>query len=98
MSSAEYPESLELVVAEDGSGVVSALQLSRLGISPGARLKVVLVDGTEIPRRPRRSVRGVLVGTAPVPSWSEFEDASRAATADVEARYETGGRWASENP
>ena len=98
MSSAEHPEPLELVVIEDGSGVVSALQLSRLGISPGAHLKVVLVDGTETPRRPRRSVRGVLAGTAPVPSWGEFEAASRAATADVEMRYQAGGRWASENP
>ena len=87
-----------MIVTADGNGVVSTLQLSRLGINPGAHLKVVLVDGTEIPRRPRRSVRGVLAGTAPVPSWSEFEDASRAAAADVEARYETGGRWASENP
>lgn len=32
-------------------------------------------------------MRGVLAGTARVPSWSEFEEASGAATADVEARY-----------
>lgn len=98
MSSAEHPEPLELVVAEDGSGVVSALQLSRLGISPGDHLKVVLVDRTATPRRPRRSVRGALAGSAPVPPWSEFEKASRAATVDVEARYQPGGRWASESP
>jgi hypothetical protein len=98
VSSAERPEPLELVVVEDGSGVVSALQLSRLGISPGAHLKVVPVDGTETPRRPRRSVRGALAGTAAVPSWVEFEEASRAAIEDVEARYQPEGRWASENP
>lgn len=95
MSTAEHPEPFELVVAEDGSGVVSAQELSRRGIYPGAHLKVVPVDETEAPRRPRRSVRGALAGTAAVPGWADFEEASRGAAEDVDARYQPGGRWAS---
>lgn len=97
VSFAEQPEPLELVVAPDGSGVVAADELARLGLGPGMHLKVVPVSETEPVRPARRSVRGILTGTAAVPSWADFEQASQTAIADVEARYGPGGRWAADN-
>jgi hypothetical protein len=93
MSSPEqHSEPLDLVVAADGSGVVDAHQLARLGVAPGAHLSVVPVDTPSSPTR-RRSLRGSLAHLGLGPSWEDFEAASEVATRDNEARYGPGGRW-----
>lgn len=94
MSNAEHkPEALDLVVRADGTGVVDAAQLARLGVTPGTHLAVV-PTGIPVGRdRKRRSVRGALAHLGPAPSWEDFEAASEAAVSDHEARYGPGGRW-----
>jgi len=94
MTTAEQPpESLDLVVGADGSGVVDAVQLARLGVTPGTHLAVVPTGAAVRRRRDRRSVRGALAHLGPAPSWEDFETASRAAVNDHDARYGPGGRW-----
>ena len=98
MSSHEqHSEPLDMVVAADGSGVVDAHQLARLGVAPGAHLSVVPVDTPSSPTR-RRSLRGSLAHLGPDPSWEDFEAASEVATRDHEARYGPGGRWDPSTP
>ncbi|RBY79764.1 hypothetical protein DQ238_08925 [Geodermatophilus sp. TF02-6] len=93
MSSAErQPEVLDLVVGADGSGVVDAAQLARLGVEPGTQLSVVPVGPARAAER-RRSVRGALVGSGPAPSTEDFEAASDAAARDSADRYREGGAW-----
>ena len=93
MSTAEHPpEALDLVVGADGSGIVDAAQLARLGVTPGTHLAVV-PTGAVGPTRKRRSVRGALAHLGPTPSWEDFETASEAAVSDHEARYGPDGRW-----
>jgi|tagenome__1003787_1003787.scaffolds.fasta_scaffold20976968_4 hypothetical protein len=93
MSSAEqHPEALDLVINADGSGVVDASQLARLGLQPGTHLRVV-ADQVPPPQERRRNLFGVLANTGPVPTWEDFEAASEAVTRDLEARYRDGGPW-----
>lgn len=93
MSSAEQqPEALDLVVGVDGSGVVDAAQLARLGVEPGAHLSVVPIGPARTPGR-RRSLRGALAGSGPAPSPEDFEVASQTAARDSADRYRDGGAW-----
>lgn len=93
MASAEQqPEVLDLVVGADGSGVIDATQLARLGVKPGTHLSVVPVARTPAGER-RRSVRGALAGSGPAPSPDDFEAASSAAARDSADRYRNGGAW-----
>jgi hypothetical protein len=76
MGTAKIAEGVELVVAEDGS--IPAEQLSRLGLGPGARIRVVEA------RRGDRSRR--LAGSLPrFPdlAWEDFERASELARRDL---------------
>jgi|1185.fasta_scaffold2017589_1 hypothetical protein len=92
MSSAEQqPEALDVVVGADGSGLIDASQLARLGLPPGSHLSVVPGKATA-PEHPRRQLRGALASDSS-PSWEDFEAASEQATGDVEARYQDGGAW-----
>ena len=96
MSTAEHqPEALDLVVGADGSGVVDAAQLARLGVTPGTHLAVVPTGVPVAPQRERRSVRGILAHLGPAPSWADLDAASEAAISDHEARYGPDGRWGS---
>jgi len=75
VSAASEPAGHELVVAPDGS--IPAGQLARLGVAPGARLRVVQTS------QPR-----TLAGSLPeLPdlAWEEFEEASALATHDLTA-------------
>jgi hypothetical protein len=93
MSSAErQSEVLDLVIGADGSGVVDAAQLARLGVKPGTHLSVVPVGPTRAAER-RRSVRGALAGSGPAPSPEDFEAAGHAAARDAANRYRDGGVW-----
>jgi hypothetical protein len=64
MTSAEHhPEPLDLVINADGSGIVDASQLARLGLQPGTHLRVVpdeVTRGVDDQRgaegRPRREL------------------------------------------
>ena len=93
MSSAEQQsEVLDLVIGADGSGVVDAAQLARLGVEPGTHLSVVPVGSARSGKR-RRSVRGALAGSGPAPRPEDFEAASSAAVRDSTDRYRDGGAW-----
>jgi hypothetical protein len=73
VSAASEPVGHDLVVAPDGS--IPADQLARLGVAPGARLRVVQTS------QPR-----TLAGSLPeLPdlTWEEFEEASALATHDL---------------
>lgn len=75
MGTVGEPTSLDLIVAPDGS--IPADQLERLGVSPGAHLRVV-----------QTSQPGTLAGSLPeLPdvTWEEFEQASMLATRDLTA-------------
>jgi hypothetical protein len=76
MSALDDQGSYELVIAPDGS--IPADQLARLGLEPGAHLRVVpakVVNDTE-------SLEGTLT-TFPDVSWEDFERASDLAKADL---------------
>lgn len=85
MSTAETPRaSFEVAVGEDGSIKVPASEVARVGLRPGARLRLVAEPAGPVTRR---SSRGVLAGKLPELSWEDFEAASRDAIADHETRY-----------
>lgn len=93
MSSAEQQsEVLDLLIGADGSGIVDAVQLARLGVKPGTHLSVVPVARTRVAER-RRSVRGALAGSGPTPSAEDFQASSSAAARDSADRYRDGGAW-----
>lgn len=69
----------ELVVAEDGS--IPADELRRLGVRPGAHVRVV---ATSAPIIRRGSLAGSLPELSDVP-WEDFERASEAARRDADA-------------
>ena len=93
MSSAErQSEVLDLVIGADGSGSVDAAQLARLGVEPGTHLSVEPIGPARAAER-RRSVRGALAGSGPVPSPEDFDAASSAAARDAADRYRDGGVW-----
>ena len=93
MSSVErQSEVLDLVVGADGSGVVDAAQLARLGVEPGTHLSVVPIRPSRTAER-RRSVRGALAGSGPAPIPEDFEAASSVAAQDSVDRYRDGGVW-----
>lgn len=75
MSAAE-PQ--ELTVAPDGS--IPAEQLARLGLRPGAHLRVV----PEQPQQ-RRTLRGSLADF-PKLTWDDFERGSQLARSDLDSR------------
>lgn len=66
----------ELVVAPDGS--IPADQLKRLGVAPGAHLRVVETPAS----RPGGSFAGSLPDLAEV-TWEDFERASKLAREDA---------------
>ena len=75
MSAASERIGHDLVVAPDGS--IPAEQLERLGVAPGAHLRVV-----------QTSQPGTIAGSLPdLPdlTWDEFEQASALATGDLTA-------------
>jgi hypothetical protein len=79
MGTATGAEGAELVVAEDGS--IPADQIARLGLRPGARLRVVQARRADHSRR--------LAGTLPgVPdlAWEDFERASELTRRDISER------------
>ncbi len=77
MSTADAHEGHELIVAEDGS--IRAEDLARLGLAPGAHLRV-------LPAAPAAAVVeefcGSLTGRFPEPSWEDFQMASALARED----------------
>jgi hypothetical protein len=82
--------SFEVVVGEDGCITVPADQVAHAGLKPGTRLRLVVEPSAPVHRR---SSWGILAGKLPQLSWEDYEDASRVAVADHEARYGAGGRW-----
>lgn len=68
-------EGHELVVAEDGS--IPAEDLARLGLAPGAHLRVLPAER----ETPDEEFYGSLAGF-PEPSWEDFERASAVARED----------------
>jgi hypothetical protein len=76
MSAANEHTDHELVVAPDGS--IPADQLKRLGVGPGAHLRVVQTPAT----RSGGSFAGSLPDF-PELTWEDFERASRLAREDV---------------
>jgi len=75
-STREDRQAGELVVAPDGS--IPAAQLRRLGVGPGARLRVVEVPAA----RSGGSFAGSLPHLADV-SWEDFQRASQLAQRDL---------------
>ena len=78
MSTADVPEGHELIVGPDGS--IPAEQIARLGLRPGAHLRVVPDRSTE-----RGSLRGSLPDF-PELTWEDFERGSELARNDLDAR------------
>lgn len=78
MSTANAAEGDELVVAPDGS--IPAEQLARLGLRPGAHLRVVATK----PADEAAPLAGSLLSLSDV-SWEDFERASEAARHDLGA-------------
>lgn len=76
MSMVGGPDGHELVVAEDGR--IPSEQITRLGMRPGMRLRVV----AEQPPDAEGSIGGQLV-TWPDLTWEDFERASQLAQADL---------------
>ena len=76
MSTADLPDGVELVVADDGS--IPAEQLARLGITPGAHLRVV----PDPAGPPLERLEGALAAL-PELTWEDFERGSRLASDDV---------------
>lgn len=78
MSAADAAEPQELIVAPDGS--ILAEQLARLGLRPGAHLRVVPEPAQQHP-----SLRGSLPDF-PALSWDDFERGSQLAPSDLNPR------------
>lgn len=76
MSAADQHGGHELVVAEDGS--IPAEQLARLGLRPGARLRVVETGPVE----PGPGLAGSLPDF-PELNWEDFERGSELARSDL---------------
>jgi len=74
MSTASVPEGQELVVGPDGS--IPAAQIARLGLRPGAHLRVV----AEAPQS-QRPFKGSLPDF-PELTWEDFERGSELAQSD----------------
>jgi len=71
-------QAYELIVAEDGS--IPADQLTRLGLAPGAHLRIMETE----PRKMTRSLRGAL-RDFPDLSEEDFRRASDLAISDLNA-------------
>lgn len=76
MSLAGRPQEHELIVAEDGS--IPADQLARLGVQPGAHLRVL----ADLPSAAHGSIAGRL-SSWPELTWKDFERASDLAGSDL---------------
>ncbi len=79
MSVTDGLEGHKLIVADDGS--IPAEQVTRLGLAPGTRLRVV----AEQPPETSGSIAGRLTSW-PELSWDDFVQASRFAQADLGRR------------
>lgn len=77
MSTADVPQSHELVVGADGS--ISAEQIARLGLRPGAHLRVV----PEGPA-PAKDRFGGSLPDLPDIDWEDFERGSELARSDAQ--------------
>ncbi len=75
MSSAESPQYGDVVVGIDGS--IPTDQLVKLGLRPGAHLRVVVVPDAQ-----RDTIAGALPELSEV-AWEDFEAASNAAQGDL---------------
>jgi hypothetical protein len=78
MSTANAAEGSELVVAEDGS--IPAEQIARLGLRPGAHLRVVEARPAD-----RAGQLGGSLPDFPDLAWEDFQRASELARRDVGA-------------
>jgi hypothetical protein len=76
MSTADSPQELELVVADDGS--IPAEQIASLGVRPGAHLRVIIEQAGQV----HGSIAGRLTSWPDV-TWEDFERASELAQADL---------------
>lgn len=76
MSTADLPEFHELIVGPDGS--IPAEQISRLGLNPGAHLRVVSDTFPE-----HRQRFGGSLPDLPDLSWEDFERGSDLARSDM---------------
>ena len=76
MSTADVPESHELIVGPDGS--IPADQIARLGLRPGAHLRVVREPFPE-----HRARFGNSLPDLPDLSWEDFERGSALARGDM---------------
>jgi hypothetical protein len=76
MSTADVPESHELIVGPDGS--IPADQIARLGLRPGAHLRVVGEPSLE-----HRTRFGGSLPDLPDLSWEDFERGSALARSDM---------------
>ena len=76
MSTADLPDNHELIVGPDGS--ISADQIARLGLRPGAHPRVV----TE-PPTPATTHFGGSLPDLPEVAWEDFERGSRLAQDDL---------------
>lgn len=78
---ASSDDGFEVVVGSDGSLTVSASELARHGVRPGAHLRLVVEDGADaVPKR--RSVRGSLAHLVTSADVEAFETALAEAKAD----------------
>jgi hypothetical protein len=75
MTSSGGADEWDFVVPADGDELLA--ELDRHGVKPGQRVHVRPVPGV--------GVEGILAGSGPVPTWEDFEEASRLAAADAEA-------------
>lgn len=80
VSDAGHVEELELVVSEDGS--IPAEQLAKLGVRPGAHLRVLAAA----PVSPGSSLDGAL-SEFPDLVWEDFEAGSELARRDATATW-----------
>jgi hypothetical protein len=76
MSTADLPDSHELIVGPDGS--IPADQIARLGLRPGAHLRVV----AELPE-PAKTHFGGSLPDLPEVAWEDFERGSQLAQGDL---------------
>lgn len=82
-------QEFDVTVSDDGSAVVSAEQLARMGVTPGQRLHLRLMPTDDQPKK-RRSARGIGVGKVPADellSWSDFEAIHDANVNVAEQKY-----------
>lgn len=83
MSAPAPQDGLDVVVNADGGVTISAEELARLGVRPGARLKLVPQQGAS----KRKSVRGALACAVPPEVGEDFIRGLDEAKAERRALY-----------